>query len=68
MAAGYWSYFASIVITGAMMGIFIIKTLKRYTHFGGGDQFGQQISLTKSTFLYIVGGVQIPLLMLIGYS
>jgi len=66
--AGTWPYYIALGITGLTMGVFMIKTLKRYTHFNIHSNFATQGSLSKSTLLYIVGGLQIPLLLLIGYN
>jgi len=49
------------------MSVFMIKTLKKYTHLDVNSQYISQTTLTKSTLLYVVGGLQIPLLLLLGY-
>ena len=63
-------YYIAILLTGIAMAVFVIKTLKRYTHFSNADEFGQHHATSKaiSTILYTIGAVQIPLLLLIGYS
>ncbi|CAI2376783.1 unnamed protein product [Moneuplotes crassus] len=61
---GRWLYYSSLLILGSSLSIFMIKTLKRYTHFSGGNYIGQS-NISKATILYILGGIQIPLLLIL---
>jgi hypothetical protein len=65
---GIKAYYIALIITGISMSVFMMKTLKRYTHFNANNEFGPQNNLSQTTLLYILGGLQIPLLLIIGYN
>ena len=61
-----WTYYPALIFIGITMSVFVIKTLKRFTHFNISSQFISQETMTKTTMLYIIGAFQIPLLFLLG--
>jgi len=67
LVSGSMGYYISLLLAGASMSIFVIKTLKRYIHHSS-NTFAMQSSISRSTILYILGGIQIPLLLIIGFN
>ena len=61
---GRWAYYSSVLLLGASLSVFMIKTLKRYTHFNGNN-YVTHSNISRATILYILGGIQIPLLLIL---
>jgi len=65
MTFGGEFYYPVFVYTGCMLGIFLTKTLKRYT-----DSFSEYVdvsTVTKHSFLYVVALIQFPIIFFLGF-
>jgi len=63
---GQLFYYVSLLYTGGMIAIFMIKTLRRFTHHNTMAEHIGTVSSKRQTFLYVCGGMQILMLWILG--